>query len=142
MINVHGLRSDALKVARLHRATPYVCIIATLALVLPSCRKSEPTFEIITLEGKIEEIDATSESTGEITVLYYSEKHKQDMMGTGLITPETEIMINGAMAKLADLREGDRVRGEVRVDKRSGEQTQTALKINVDRAEPTGPEGG
>jgi len=88
---------------------------------------------VITLEGKIEQIDRTTDETGEITVLYYSEKHKQDMLGAGLVTRETEIMINGAMAKLKDLREGDRVRGEVRVEGKGKQKRQIALKIYVDR---------
>ena len=73
-----------------------------------------------------------------LTVTYFSEKHQQETTGTGLITDETEIMVNGVIAKIGDLREGDRVRGEVRIDKRGGERVQTALKIVVDRPKPIG----
>ncbi len=113
-------------------------VLVCAFVVLPGCSKKEPAFEIITLEGKIEEIDVTSESTGEITVLYYSEKNKQEMIRSGLVSKETEIMINGAIAKLTDLREGDRIRGEVRVDKKNKKKTPTALKIYVDRATTSG----
>jgi hypothetical protein len=51
-------------------------------------------------------------------------------------------MINGAIAKLKDLREGERVRGEVRVEKKSGVKKQIALKIYVDRPKPITPDGG
>ena len=51
---------------------------------------------------------------------------------------ETESMINGAIAKLTDLREGDRIRSEVRVDKKNKKKTPTALKIYVDRATTPG----
>jgi hypothetical protein len=105
---------------------------------LPGCRKQDPGFEIITLEGTIERIKQTGEDSGEITVVYYSEKHKQDMAGTGLVTRETEIMINGAIASLKDLREGDRVRGEVRIEKKGSERNQVAMKINVTRASTGG----
>lgn len=110
-------------------------------LVGSGCRENEPGFEVITLEGKIEKIERTSDVIGEISVLYYSEKHGQEMIGLGLITTETEIMINGAVAKLRDLREGDHVRGEVRVEKKGGEKKQVALKIYVDRPKPTGGGG-
>jgi len=97
--------------------------------------------EIVSLTGTIEKIQRASDTTGEISVLYYSEKKKQEIVGTGEVTAETEIMINGAVAKLADLREGDKVRGEVRVVKHKGETAMTALKISVDRPKPVG-EGG
>lgn len=134
-----GLISSHFAIANSISALRRLLLGLVLALAISGCSKSQDSFEVMTLQGKIEEIDTTSETTGEITVLYYSEKHKQDMMGTGLITAETEIMINGAISKLADLREGDRVRGEVRVEKKRGEKIQTALKIYVDRAKPSGP---
>ena len=108
------------------------------AFTSPGCRRNDPGFELISLEGTIEEIKRNRDGTGEITVLYFSEKHGQEMLGTGLVTSETEIMINGAVAKLDDLREGDRVRGDVRVDSKQGEKRQVALKIYVDRAQPVG----
>ena len=110
-------------------------------LLVPGCREEEPSFEILALEGRIEAIDQTSDREGQISVLYYNEKRKEDVIGTGLITPETEIMINGALATLADLREGDRVRGNVRVEKKGGERRQIALKIYVDRPKPGGRSG-
>ena len=110
-------------------------------LVSPGCRERDPGFEVITLEGKIEKIEATSDETGKITVIYYSEKHKQEMAGVGKVTRQTEIAINGALAKLKDLREGDRVRGEVRVEKKGQERTQTVLKIHIDRPTSVDSEG-
>ena len=63
-----------------------------------SCRKDEDSFEIVTLEGKVEAIERESEREGTVTVIYYSEKHKQEIAGTGRVTQTTEIMINGAAA--------------------------------------------
>lgn len=119
-----------------------ILITTVLLLAGPGCREGEPAFELVTLEGRIEKISRTSDETGEITVSYFSEKHKQDILGTGLVTQSTEIMINGAIAKLIDLREGERVRGEVRVDKKGAERIRTALKIYVDRPKPVGGGGG
>jgi redox-regulated HSP33 family molecular chaperone len=130
-------------IRRLAHVNVLSAVLVCAFVVLPGCSKNEPAFEIVTLEGKIEEIQVTSESSGEITVLYYSEKNKQDMIRSGLVGKETEIMINGAIAKLTDLREGDRIRGEVRVDKKNQKKTPTALKIYVDRANTTpSPQGG
>ncbi len=117
-------------------------LVAAFLILCPGCRENEPGFDVISLEGKIEKIDLTSAETGEITIVYYSKKQRQEVVGTGLVTRETEVMINGAVAKLKQLRPGDRVRGEVRVEKKRGKKRQIALKIYVDRPKPTDHEGG
>jgi transcription termination factor Rho len=125
------------------RFASFVCLpIIAVLVAVPGCRKQDPGFEVITLEGTIEKIKLTADDAGEITLTYYSEKHGQEMEGIGLVTPETEIMINGAVAKLKDLREGERVRGEVRIEKENDKKRQIALKIYIDRPKPVGGEGG
>lgn len=109
-------------------------VVPGLLLASAGCRKDEPSFEVLSLEGRIENIEETGDGTGSVSVLYYNEKQKQDVIGVGLVTPETEIMINGALAKLSDLRAGDRVRGEVRVEGKGAERRQIAIKIRIDRA--------
>ena len=116
-------------------------MVLAVILLVPGCAEDEPDSEVVSLVGKIDKIDRTSDETGQITVVYYSEKHGQDMVGIGTVTAETEIMINGALAKLTDLRAGDHVRGEVRVEKKGQQRTQTALKIHVDRPTLVGGNG-
>jgi transcription termination factor Rho len=110
------------------------------ALLMGGCGEHKPSVEVMPLSGKIEKIERTTDETGKITVLYYSEKHGQDMPGTGLVTRETEIMIDGAIGKLKDLREGDRVTGQVRVERAGKERKHTAVRIHVER--PKAPPGG
>ena len=114
------------------------CLSIALLVTAAGCREDTPSFEVVSLEGKIESVEARSDGTGEIRVLYFSEKHGEELVGIGTITPETEILINGAVAKAVDLREGDRVRGQVRVEKTREGKKRTALKIFVDRAVLTG----
>ncbi len=116
-----------------------VCGISAAALLQTTgCREVKPKPEVISLSGKVEKIERVSDETGTITVTYYSEKQQQEIAGTGVVTKETEIMINGAVAKLKDLREGDRVSGEVRVEKSGKERKQVAIRIHVDRPNPAG----
>lgn len=113
--------------------------LSTLSFMLiPGCRSDKPSFEVISLEGKIESIDVQADGTGEISLRYYNEKRGAEIIGTAIVTPETEVLINGAIAKLGDLREGDRVRGQVRIEKKGKKREQIALKIDVDRAPPVG----
>jgi len=108
-----------------------------LAVVVPltagGCGDNDSPPEIITLEGKIEKIERTTDKTGKVTVVYYSDKQKQEIPGTAQVTAETEIMIDGAVAILKDLKEGDRVSGEVRVEKKGGKKVQSIVKIHADR---------
>lgn len=116
-----------------------ICIpVLAILMVCSGCQKKEPAFEVISLKGKVEKIERHDADSGRITMSYYSEKHGKDMLGEGEVTAETEILINGAAATLADIREGDRVRSEVRVEKKGDRKYQTAIKIYIDRAKPIG----
>ena len=118
-----------------------VVFMGTVVVGCPGCGEKQPQAEIISLEGKVEKIERTSDTTGKITVAYFSEKQKQEMTGTAQVTKETEIMIDGAASTLKDLHDGDRVRGEVRVEKKGGKKVQSVLKIHVERPK-SGVSGG
>lgn len=113
------------------------CVLTTLVL-LDGCKKNEESFKVQSLQGKVERIEINPDGTGKITVLYFSEKDHQEITGTGLVTKETEILINGSVAALTDIREGEHIRGEVRIAKKGDERIQVALKIYIDRAKPVG----
>ncbi|MFQ5591147.1 MAG: hypothetical protein ACE5HE_08300 [Phycisphaerae bacterium] len=115
-----------------------IACCGALALVFApgGCRENDPAYEVITLEGKVEKIDARPDGTGEITVVYFNEKRNQEMHGTGTVNRETEVMINGVLARLEDIRVGERIRGEVRIAKKGTDDERIALKIYVDRAQP------
>ncbi len=117
-----------------------ICVL-TCAVSLGGCKKNEESTKIQILKGKVERIEVGPDGTGKITVLYFSEKQDQELTGTGLVTKETEILINGAVASLSDIREGERVRGEVRIVKKGEERTQVALKIYISRPKPVGSAG-
>ena len=114
---------------------PALCVWATSAvylLAIPGCKPKDEPPEVISVDGRIEAFSAT-DTGGTITVAYFNEKQNQELVGTAIVTGQTEIMINGAAAKLSDLRTGERVRGDVRVEKRGDERRLTALKIYADR---------
>lgn len=117
-----------------------ICVL-TCAVILGGCKKNEESPKVQSLKGKVEKIEVNPDGTGRITIIYFSEKQDQEITGTGLVTKETEILINGAVASLSDIREGERVRGEVRIVKKGEERTQIALKIYIDRPKPVGGAG-
>lgn len=117
-----------------------ICVL-TCAVIFGGCKKNEEGPKVQSLQGKVERIEVNPDGTGRITIVYFSEKQDQEITGTGLVTKETEILINGAVASLSDIREGERVRGEVRIVKKGEERTQVALKIHIDRPKPVGGAG-
>jgi len=126
----------------MERHRPRVLILMALLPVLGGgCGEKQQQAEIISLEGKIEKIERTSDTKGKITVVFFSEKQKQEMTGTAEVTKETEIMIDGAAAILKDLHDGDQLRGEVRVEKKGDKKVQSVLKIKVERPK-SGASGG
>ncbi len=106
------------------------------------CRDQKPSVSILPLEGKVEKVDVRPDGTGSITILYFNEKKGQEVADKGEVTKETEIMINGAVATLADIKVGERVRGEVKIEKVGEERKHTAIKINIDRTLTAAPTGG
>ncbi len=112
-------------------------VASSSLLALPGCKDKSSGPEIVTMEGKVESVKISG-GGGEISMTYYNEKHGQEMIGKGLVTKETEIMINGASASLSDIRVGERVRGQARVEKSGDDRKLIVLKIDVERAKPVG----
>jgi transcription termination factor Rho len=109
-------------------------MLAAALITAGGCNKEEKPIEIMSLEGKIEKIKRTTDTTGEITVTFFSEKQRQEIKGVAAVTEETEILLDGAAARLKDIREGERIRGQVRVEKKGGQKYNVVLKIQVERA--------
>jgi len=121
-----------------NRTAVLFCALLALVATATGCSKKDDGPTVMTLEGKIEKLDLNADGTGELTVLYYSEKHNQDALGTALITPETEVLIDGVIATVKEIHLGERVRGDVRVDKKGNKKTQTVVKIYVTRPKTEG----
>ena len=121
-------------------------ITASVLPALSGCRKEEPRVEVQTYDGKLESIrwiKGQPGVIGEVTVRFQSEKHgHQEFEGKALVKLDTEILINGVVARLEDVREGECGRADVRVDKSGDQPTYTMLRIRIDRAQPIDVEGG
>ena len=123
-------------------------LAASLLIPLPGCRKEEPRVEVQTYAGKLESIrwirdKAQPNVIGEVTVRFQSEKHgHQEVEGKALVKSDSEILINGVVARLQDVREGEYGIADVRIDKTGDQPTYTMLRIRIDRAQPIDVEGG
>lgn len=102
-------------------------------LLVGGCSEQRKPAEIVSLEGKIESVKVNAEKgTGEIIVQYHSERHGQ-VTGKAVITKDTEIMINGVAADVTQLQAGERIRGDVLIERQGDDRKYTAKKIFIDR---------
>ena len=118
-------------------ASRVACLSLGLLLVT-GCREKNNAPEILDIEGQITRVIAHEDGTGEIAATFHSKKQDAEIEGVALVTAETQIFINGKPATLADLREGERIRGQIKAVKVGKTRQYTALTIHADRAQPVG----
>ena len=112
--------------------------LSAVAVFGSGCRDEKPASEVLTLEGTVEKVTAKADGTGEIVVRYYSRKHRKEVEGLGLVTKETRILINGKTVSLTDIKPGEPVTGEVRIERTGKTKRLIVLRIQVDRAPTQG----
>ncbi|NOX59925.1 MAG: hypothetical protein GXP29_13860 [Planctomycetes bacterium] len=111
--------------------------------VLSGCSKEEKKPRIEEVTGTIERIDLSGRK---VVVRTFSQKHDKEITFNVVVNPETEILINGSIAKLEDLKIGETAFGSVRiVEGPNDTKIITAAKVRVERAEvlkaPTSKQG-
>lgn len=104
-----------------------------LGLAPPGCREDEPGFKTVTLSGTVEDIDRADSS---VRISYYSEKHDRNLTATVVVTPETEIFINGIVAGLEDVNVGERAEGEAVVTHEGDRRVIRVTRVRIERAVP------
>jgi hypothetical protein len=118
-----------------------LCITAMLPLAGCSDRKESTRVEEVV--GTIEEIDLAN---NRVKVKAYVEKQESYHTFVVHISDDTEVMINGSLAKLTDVHEGERAEGRVRITRKDGVTTFTALAVKIERGEvlaaPGTPDAG
>jgi hypothetical protein len=111
-----------------------LCTLAALTVIPPvsGCREKRESTTVRELVGTVEEIDLNARK---VKVKAYIEKHEAYETFLVDVTDETEILINGSLATLKDVREGERAEGRVRVTKHEGKTQLTALAVSIERGE-------
>jgi hypothetical protein len=104
---------------------------AVLAFGLSAgCAKDSERPEYDQISGVVASID---KSSGEVTMSYFSEKHQKQVQIRGKLAPEAEILVDGATARLEDVRVGDRVKVRGRVEKKDSDRNWVALNVEISR---------
>lgn len=111
----------------------WLMIAAIACGSLGGCTEREGEPKVVSLKGVVERIDRQNR---EVTVRFYSEKRDAELTQVVRVTDETEILINGALATLTDVKEGERAEGSIRVTKSADATVYTALRVQIIRADP------
>ncbi len=113
-----------------------VAVVALLVAALPGgCREKETGPKTTTItDGRIKKVAANPDGTGKITVTYRHEKTGVELDGEAEVVATTVITVGGQPGKLADLEVGQRVDGEVLVEKTGKITKFTASRITVHQA--------
>lgn len=107
-------------------------VAAMLGLVVLGCREDKPAVRTLAVSGTIEEIDLPNRT---VQVSAFVEKLGREETFTVHVTDDTELLINGSLAKVEDVRVGERAEGDIRVIKENGSRKYVALRVQIERAE-------
>jgi len=90
----------------LPKSMTYALSLLVAVCVLAGCREEKPERKYKQLEGLV---DSVNPETGEVAMLWYNEKKGRNIRVEGTVTKDTEILINGRVARLEDIRPKERV---------------------------------
>ncbi|MCP4590597.1 MAG: hypothetical protein GY842_07630 [bacterium] len=111
--------------------------VLVLCLAFAGCKDDDPGFKTVTLSGTVEAIDLDK---SRVRITFHSEKYDREITAEAIVTPETEILINGIAAELADVEVGERAEGETIVThEEGGDRVITVTRVRIERGELIAP---
>jgi hypothetical protein len=114
------------------------CIVLVLGLLcggvwlLPGCAEEAPNRKCRVLEGTAEKIDL---KTGQVSMNYFSKKRNEELAVEGRVTDETEVLINGRLARLEDIRPQEHVRVTGYKEGKGANALVVVTKVEIERAD-------
>ena len=112
----------------------HIMVISVLPAVflglMGGCGKDSEMPKYKEVEGRVSSINL---ETSVVKMLWYSDKRQEEIELEGKLDPNADILINGVVAQLKDLRVDDRVKVIGRIEKSDGARTLFATQVNVTR---------
>ena len=112
--------------------TTGACLLVVGLMGLTGCRKEKSEREERTIKGTALNVD---EATSKVSMRYYNKKKQVSMTLEGTVTPNTEILINGRVAQLGEIKSGEQVVVTGYTEKTAGQRKLVAMKVEVQRDE-------
>ena len=98
--------------------------------LLAGCGKDSEVPKYMKVEGRVVSINL---ETGAVKMCWYNPKKQREVTREGKLDPNAEILINGVVAQLEDLRVGDRVKVVGRIEKSGDDKQLFATKVSIAR---------
>lgn len=114
------------------RTAILVLLAAAVAMsaALAGCNRDDDRPKVVQRNGRV---SAINKETGEVKMWYYHPKQKKEIPISGKLDPNVEIFINGAAAKVDDVRLDDNVCVTGRVTGSGTEMQFVAIRVEVER---------
>ena len=120
-----------MRVMKVRSAWLLVGVIAVFAMG-PGCKPKKPRMKIVIVEGTVEKIERSSKR---VHFRFLHKKLGNYTTDNAQVDKDTEILINGKLSKLEDVKEGDTA--EVTLQwPRDKKDERTILKVKINRAVP------
>ena len=111
--------------------------VAIAGLVgVPGCRREDSGKEYRTISGTVLSVD---EATGKVAMLFFNKKKQMEMKVEGTVTAQTEILINGRVAQLSEVKTDERVVVTGYIEKDGARKRMVATRVQVEREGWTRP---
>jgi len=108
-------------------------------LLIAGCSKYDEEPEHRQIEGTVEKLNLDK---GEVAMRFFHKKTQTEQVISGMVTDQTEVLINGRVAALKDIRLKERIT-VTGYRKGSGRNAQiVAVKVEIERAEWIETDGG
>ncbi len=108
----------------------FLAAVAAMLVSASGCSSKNEEPKHRTIKGTVLNIDASS---GQVEMLWYNPKEKQERKIVGKLAPDAEILINGKTARLEDVTVNDKVAVTGRVEKHDGQPSLVAVKVDIRR---------
>ena len=110
-------------------AAAAVAVAAAGLVSVPGCRREKTGKEYRTIKGTALSID---EATGKVAMVFVNKKGAE-LTVEGTVTAKTEILINGRVAQLSEIKTDERVIVTGYIEKDGSRKRMFATKVEVDR---------
>ena len=107
-------------------------LAAGLLMTLPGCSKDDDEPEFRQLEGTAEKLNL---DTGQVALRFFHQKSGTEQVIEGIVNDQTEVLINGRVAKLKDIRLKERVKVTGYRKGKGADAQMVAVKVEIERPE-------
>lgn len=118
------------------RVSAWLGIFAVSTILIAGCSKKDEKPKYRTLTGRVCSIN---KETRIVEMWWFEPTRKEEVKIAGILAPEAEILINGIVANLDDVKVDDQVKVTGKQVKEEGKKKLIAVKVEIERPDAEAP---